>query len=160
MFCTQALLVLLAVLSTVLPSCDAGEQPKGKNVLVLVGANRADNRRLLDLVEAEMRVRIPGSITFYDRYLTTNLDKEKYSLYQDSQAETFRRTYAEMNLNLVIAVYPQGVEFATRYLDQIFPNVPMIFTGIGIKGLVRAGPWGEKLVSILATMFFTKRLWN
>ncbi len=123
----------VAILFCTLASA-AAEQSSNKNVLVLFGSSRPDNRQLLDLLETGIRARVPGSITFYDTYLTVSSDQEKFKLYQDSQAETYRRTFAPVHLDLVIAVYPQAVEFAARYRDRIFPGVPIVFTGIGIKG--------------------------
>jgi PAS domain S-box-containing protein len=130
----KVLLVFLGVLSIGLPSRGAsGEQLNGKNVLVLFGSNRPDNRRLLDFIEADLRSRVPSPIIFYDAYLTTNWDQERYQLYQDSQAETFRLTYGGLDLNLVIAVYPEAVSFVTRYRDKMFPGVPIMFTGVDLK---------------------------
>ena len=100
---------------------------------MLFGSDRRDNRQLLDLLEAEMRSRVPGPITFYETYLTTNLDLKIYKAYQDSQAETFRQTYGRMDLDLIIAVYPSAVDFATQYRDKMFPGVPIMYAGIGIK---------------------------
>ena len=110
-----------------------GKPPKRKNVLVLFGSDRRDNRQLLDLIETETRPRVQGPITFYETYLTTNLDLKIYKAYQDSQAETFRQTYGWLDLDLIIAVYPQAVDFATQYWDKMFPGVPIMFAGIGIK---------------------------
>jgi PAS domain S-box-containing protein len=127
------LLVFLGVLSTVVPSYASGKQPKEKNVLVLFGSNRPDNRQTLDLIEAELRKRVPGPITLYETYLSGVWGDRANALYQGSQAETLQRAYAEVNLDLVIAVYPQAVTFATRHRDKIFPGVPIMFAGVGIK---------------------------
>ena len=123
--------VLVAVLFCLLavPSIATGQSTdkpaKGKKVLVLFGSDRRDNRQLLDLIEAEMRSRVPGPITFYETYLTIDSDPERNDSYQDSEAETLQRTYEWMGLDLVIAVYPQAVIFATRYRDKMFPGVPI-----------------------------------
>ena len=75
-----------------------GKPAKRKNVLVLFGSDRRDNRQLLDLIEAEIRPRVRGPITFYETYLTTSLDLKRYKAYEATQAETFRQTYGWMDL--------------------------------------------------------------
>jgi PAS domain-containing protein len=132
-FRVRALLALVGVLSTVSPCFDAKEQPKEKNVLVLFGTNRPDNGQTLDLLEAEIRKRVSEPITFHETYLTTVYDEDKNKSYEDSQAETFRRAFVDSNLDLVIAVYSPAVSFATRFRDKIFPGIPIIFAGIGVK---------------------------
>ncbi|WP_254062545.1 PAS domain S-box protein [Acidobacterium sp. S8] len=57
--------------------------------------------------------------------------KIKFS--QESQAETFRRLYAEVKLDVVIAVAPQALLFAVKYRDRIFPDVPIVFTQVGTR---------------------------
>jgi PAS domain S-box-containing protein len=104
-----------------------------KDILVLFGTNRPDNRQTLDLVESEMRKRVPGPITFHETYLPSFDTDKQYKSVLDSQAETYRRTYAQANLNLVIAVYSPAVDFATRFRDKIFPGVPIMFAGVGVK---------------------------
>jgi hypothetical protein len=115
--------------------CRASEvRANGKNVLVLFGGVRPDNRHLFDLIETDLRVRVPGPITFYDAYLIPHeQDSEIDTPYQESQAETFRLTYEHTKFDLVIAVYGTGVSFATQYRDRMFPGVPIMFAGVGIK---------------------------
>jgi len=131
--CTPLLLILGAILSLALPSCASVGSAKGKNVLVLFGSNRPDNREFLDLVEAEIRLRIPEPVTFYQAYLTTDPDLDRYRAYEQHQAEAFQQTYGWMRIDLVIAVYAPAVEFALKYRDQAFPGALIMFAGIGIK---------------------------
>jgi PAS domain S-box-containing protein len=133
-FCmVVAVLFCLLGVPSIATEQSTGKLAKRKNVLVLFGSNRRDNRQLLDLIEAEIRPRVQAPITFYETYLTTNLDPKIYKAYEDNQAETFRRTYGSMDLDLIIAVYPQAVDFATQYRDKMFPGVPIMYTGVGIK---------------------------
>ena len=131
-FCGRILQVFFGVLLAVVPCC-GGEQPTGKNILVLFGANRPDNREMLDSLEREIRPRVPSPITFHEAYLTTNYDLKRYSAYTDSQAQALRHTYGGIGLDLIIAVYSPAVEFVIQYRDKMFPDVPMMFAGIGVK---------------------------
>jgi PAS domain S-box-containing protein len=50
--------------------------------------------------------------------------------YQESLAETLRRQYAQVKLDLVVAIFTPGLRFAVQYRDKIFPGVPIVFTQI------------------------------
>jgi PAS domain S-box-containing protein len=132
-FCVVVAVLFCLTFPSIATEENTGSPAKRKNVLILFGSNRPDNHELLDLIEAELRPRVQGPITFYETYLTTNLDIKLYKAYQNSQAETFLQTYGSTDLDLIIAVYPQAVDFATHYRDKMFPGVPIMYTGVGIK---------------------------
>jgi len=108
------------------------EQPKGKNVLVLFSSVQY-SQSLLDLIEPSIRARLPVPITFYDAYLEDPQVEEKS--YRESEAETFRRRYAAVKLDLVITANPAALLFAVEYRDKIFPGVPIVFTAVGERDL-------------------------
>ena len=110
----------------------AAQQPKSNNVLVLFSILERDTN-FLDSIEATMRARVPGHITFYDAYLEYAQVEEKS--YRDSQAETFRRTYAGVKIDLVITNNPEALHFAVEYRNKIFPGVPIVFTEVGTSEL-------------------------
>ena len=74
-----AVLFCLFLVPSIATQQNAGKPVKRKNVLVLFGSDRRDNRQLLDLVEAEIRPRVQSPITFYETYLTIDPDPEKNS---------------------------------------------------------------------------------
>ena len=101
-----------------LDSASAAE-PKAKNVLLLFGSSERDNGNW-DPFDALVRARVPGQITFYRAYLESSRADEKS--YLESQAETFRRTYAGVKLDLVITGNPEELQFAVQYRDKMFPG--------------------------------------
>jgi PAS domain S-box-containing protein len=144
--CTRTWLAILVFLlcmitgSTVAQDSTAAQEPNAKNVLVLFSTIAGDPA-FLDQVESTIRTRVPGPITFYDAYLEHDHLTAKRKLYQDSEAETFRREFAGVKLDLVIAVSPDAIQLAERYRDKIFPGTPIVFTQVrdGEPG-VQMGP--------------------
>jgi signal transduction histidine kinase len=129
--------ILGMLLSAPQNSASAAE-PKAKNVLLLFSSSgrNSDN---WDPFDALVRARVPGQITFYRAYLEVSQAGEKS--YLESQAETFRRTYAGIKLDLVIAGNPEEFHFAELYRDKIFPGVPIIFTGVSARELEEEKVW-------------------
>jgi len=112
--------------------------PSPGNVLLLFSSVER-NTGLWDPIEALVRARVRGQITFYRSYLDASQSHEK--LYLDSQAETFRRTYAGVKLDVVIAGNPEQLQFAVRYRDKIFPGVPIVFNGLSTREWEEQKPW-------------------
>ena len=133
--CTRTWLVIPVFLlcmitgSTVAQDSTAAQGPNAKNVLVLFSSIAGDPA-FLEQVESTIRTRVPGPITFYDAYLEHDHLTAKWKLYQDSEAETFRREFAGVKLDLVIAVSPDAIQLAERYRDKIFPGTPIVFTQV------------------------------
>lgn len=134
----RALVIVCAVLS-ILPARGAAEQqPNSKNVLELFSSiDRNDD--LFYLVEQSIRARVPGQITFYRAYLEDSRLGEK--AYRESQAETFRETYAGIKLDLVTTVFTPELHFAVDYRDKIFPGVPIVFSAVGVRELEGQKMW-------------------
>src|SRR5277367_3903926 len=78
----------------------AAAQPNPKNVLVLFSSVKY-REAFLDAVEPPIRARVPGPITFYDAYLDDPQVEQKS--YRESMAETLRRRYVEVKMDVVIA---------------------------------------------------------
>src|SRR5271154_2387750 len=83
-------------------------EPKAKNVLLLFNSAERNSGNW-DPFDALVRARVPGQITFYRAYLEMSQAEEKS--YLESQAETFRRIYAGVKLDLVIAGNPEEFHF-------------------------------------------------
>jgi hypothetical protein len=130
----RVVFVLLEILLCALACPSAVGQQNAKNVLVLFSAKNDEwNKEFLSLVDATIRARVPGPITIYDESLTWELDKSGRDFYLESEAETFRRTYARVHLDLLIVVAPDAVQLAKRYRNKLFPGVPILFTGVGTR---------------------------
>jgi PAS domain S-box-containing protein len=132
-FCAHVWFTMLGILLCALPSSAATEQSSAKNVLVLFH-DFEQRTTFLDLFESSVRARFPGEVTFYEAYVEFPQGETAYESYLESEAEAFRRRYAGLKLDLVIAVAPPAVFFTVQYRDRIFPGVPIVFTGIGIRG--------------------------
>ncbi|HEY4282179.1 MAG TPA: PAS domain-containing protein, partial [Chthoniobacterales bacterium] len=142
-------IALFAVVVLFLACPSYATEPKTKNVLVLF-STVPYSQGFLDLVEPPMRARISEPIAFYDAYLEDPQVEEKS--YRESMAETLRRRYAQVKLNVVIACNPAALYFAEEYRDKIFPGVQIVFAGVGAGDLEKhkilpgvtgvASPWG------------------
>ena len=107
-------------------------QEIGKNVLFLFSSVKYSDETM-SVIEPSIRAQVPQHITFYDAYLDDPQVEEKS--YRESLAETLRRRYAGVQLDVVIACNPAAIRFATEYRDKIFPAVPIVFAGIGTREL-------------------------
>ena len=118
--------VVLGIVLCVLIAPAAAEQPNVKNVLVL--HNWANLPQSWDLMESTVRARVPGQINFY----TASVENPRFDdeVYRQSLAETLRRGYAGVKLDLVIAATYPVLQFAVQYRDAMFPGVPIVFTDV------------------------------
>jgi PAS domain S-box-containing protein len=133
----QASITILCIFFCVLTDSTTAAQQSGKNVLLLLNSVERD-RRFSD-VELSIRERVPGPITFHYSYLEASQTEQRS--YLESQAETFRRTYAGMKLDLVIASNPEPLKFALEYRDKIFPGVPIVFIAVSSRELEGQRMW-------------------
>ena len=102
--------------------------PNAKNVLVLFSRFNRGHNVWLDDIESRVRARVPGGVNFLAAYLEySRLDDQAYL---DSEAETLRRQYQSVNLDLIIPVGKPALQFALKHRNEIFPNVPIVFTGV------------------------------
>jgi PAS domain S-box-containing protein len=116
----------LGLLLCVLVRPAAGAQPAVKNVLVL--HNWASLPQSWGLMESTVRSRVPGQINFY----TASVENPRFDEegYRESLAETLRRGYGGVKLDLVVAATYQVLQFALEYRDKMFPGVPIVFTDV------------------------------
>src|SRR5271163_4385465 len=118
--------VVLGLLLCVLVGPAAAAEPAVKNVLVL--HNWANLPEAWALMESTVRARVPGEINFY----TASVENPRFDeeVYRESLAETLRRGYAGVKLDVVVAASYPVLQFAVRYRDQMFPGVPIVFTDV------------------------------
>src|SRR5271163_2245176 len=119
-------LVLGLLLCVLIPPAVAGEPPPVKNVLIL--HNWANLPQSWALMESTVRARVPGQINFYSASVENpRFDEE---VYRESLAETLRRGYGGVKLDVVIAATYPVLQFAMHYRDKMFPGVPIVFTDV------------------------------
>jgi PAS domain S-box-containing protein len=117
--------------------------------------NGPGDKDFLNHIETRIRSRVPGPITIYDEYLVYKFDGNGFGQLE-SEAETLRRIYAGVKLDVVIAVAPQAVRLAEQYRDKIFPGTPILFAQIssgepeaqpraGVTGLISAAGISETI---------------
>jgi PAS domain S-box-containing protein len=119
--------VVLGLLLCFLSPRAAAAEPAVKNVLVL--HNWANLPQSWTLMESTVRARVPGQINFY----TASVENPRFDeeVYRESLAETLRRGYGGVKLDLVVAATYPVLEFAMQYRDKMFPGVPIVFTDVG-----------------------------
>jgi len=118
--------VVLAILLCILIRPAAAQQPAVKNVLIL--HNWASLPQSWALMESTVRGRVPGQINFYNASVENPRFEEQ--AYRESLAETLRRGYGGVKLDLVVAATFPVLEFALQYRDKMFPGVPIVFTDV------------------------------
>jgi PAS domain S-box-containing protein len=117
---------VLGLLLCILIRPSAAAQPAVKNVLIL--HSWASLPQSWDLMESTVRSRVPGQMNFY----TASVENPRFDEdeYRESLAETLRRGYGGVKLDLVIAAGYPVLQFATQYRDTMFPGVPIVFTDV------------------------------
>jgi PAS domain S-box-containing protein len=129
--CLTFLGILLCVISETAAVAQSNEKDE-KHVLMLF-SSFSHETAWLDSMESPIRERVPVPITFYDGYIgDPEVDADSY---RESVAETFRRRYAGIKLDLVITNGGQALEFARKYHNRIFPGVPIVFTRVSPRRL-------------------------
>lgn len=103
-------------------------QSSGGNVLFLFSTAKYSDEAL-GVIEPSMRARFPHQITFYHAYLDDPQVEEKP--YRESLAETLRRRYAGVKMDVVIACNPPALNFAREYRGKVFHDAPIVFFGVG-----------------------------
>ena len=111
-------------------------QQSSRNVLVLYPYSAPPS---FEVLKSTIRARIPGQINFY----TVSMSNRRFEDedYQDSLAETFRRGYGGMKLDLVIASTYPVLQFAVKYRDKMFPGVPIVFFDVYPNEIERQKIW-------------------
>ena len=123
--------VLAAVLLSVgLAPAFAADPSAAADKKVLVLNSFSDrNFDILESLKSALRARDPRSIGFYAEYL----EDQRFSNdgYETSLVENLRRAYGAERPDLVIVYAYPALQFALRHRDELFPGVPILFTGVG-----------------------------
>ena len=116
----------------------AAPQLATKNVLIIFGTTERYRANWAP-IEPLIRTRVPVPVNFYHAYLEESREEDKS--YLNIEAETFRRTYVGVKLDLVIAANPEELQFAVQYRNKVFPGVPIVFTGVSTRELEGQKMW-------------------
>jgi len=120
--CAHTWLAILSLLLCMLSVSSAAAQTNAKNVLVLYPYGPPPSFTIL---KSTMQAQIPEQINFYIASMSNRRFEEED--YQESLAETFRRGYHGIKLDVVIASTYPVLQFAVRYRSKMFPGVPIVF---------------------------------
>jgi PAS domain S-box-containing protein len=94
---------------------------------------------MLKVVQPYMRAHFPGPINFYYAYLEDIQSEENPSW--ESQAEIYRRKYAGVKMDVVIANVGPSLRFAVKYREKIFPGAPIVFVSVNERELEGQKIW-------------------
>jgi PAS domain S-box-containing protein len=117
---------ILGILLCIVGVSASTAQSNAKNVLIL--HNWASLPQSWTLMESTVRARVPGQISFYSASVENPRFYEE--AYRESLAETLRRGYGGVKLDVVIAASYPVLQFAMQYRDKMFPGVPIVFTDV------------------------------
>ncbi|UWZ86059.1 sensor histidine kinase [Occallatibacter riparius] len=124
-----ACLAILAILISLLSGAPGFAQKTAKNILVIFSS--ANQTSDLGQIEHAMQAHYAGQVNVYVSYIYGNFEQAwAGASYLDSLAETLRRGYSKVKLDLIIVASPDALDFATRYRDKIFPGLPVVFYGL------------------------------
>ena len=147
-FCARPWFVILGVLLGALTGSATEEQTRTKNVLVLFSSvTRSSELAEWDPLERLVRARVAGQITFHHAYLEE--EKLKDEAYRESQAETFRQTYAgeKVSGQLIEAQEKERSGLARELHDDICQRLAML--SLKIEKVNKVGTRGQVSVDQL-----------
>src|SRR6201987_3158069 len=132
---------IVCILLCAVPCATAPTKAGEKRVRLLFKNRSPDNLPLVfGTFAPAVRARVPGLITFHVDYIDppargvqANFSDEEIDSFLASEAETFRRRYAGLKLDLVVATSPGPLQFSVQYRDKMFPGAPIVFTGLGSR---------------------------
>jgi PAS domain S-box-containing protein len=125
-------ITILSILICLLAGRASQAQTRVKNVLFVFSIVKYSDE-MLKVMQPYMRDHYPGSINFYYAYLEDIQSEENPSW--ESQAEIYRRKYAGVKMDVVIANVGPSLRFALKYREKIFPGVPIVFVSVSKREL-------------------------
>ena len=129
---------ILGMLFCTVAHSAAAQQPSPKNVLFVFSTVKYGGETS-SAIEPYMRAHVPGPVNFYYAYLDDPQSKE--NPYWETMAETIRRKYAGIKMDVVIADVTPSLLFAVKYRDKIFPGVPIVFLAVNRRELEGQKTW-------------------
>ena len=95
------------------------QQRDEKRVLLLF-SEYGQRSKFLELFESSVRAYVKADITFDEAYVEGPYRLEEKD-YQDSEAETLRRRFVGVKLDLIVAAGPPALLFTQQYRQTLFP---------------------------------------
>ena len=111
----------------------AQEVPPG--VLILYPNHRTLPSNVL--IDETLRREVPNGFGAPVAVYSEFLDVEQFAndSYHTANAQFVREKYRDRNIKALMVVAPRGLQFVTRYRDQMLPNIPVIYLGISQDAL-------------------------
>lgn len=113
----------------------ASDQREPKKILVIVGLHK--NQLVTQLVEKGIEEVYKANhdyrIEQYVEYLDLNRFSDKQ--YKQQLAAFLSHKYADRSIDVIISVIPNSLAFLLEYGDDIFPDVPIIFSVVSEMNL-------------------------
>jgi len=123
-------LFLLAFAGTVRSSPDIGtpDSPGTLNILMLYsfGYGKPIDRIFEPGLRSLLEARIPAQINYFTEILEWSRFADED--YEEKLVELFRHRYSKVKIDLVITFLKPALDFTLKYRDDLFPNVPVVYT--------------------------------
>src|SRR5215831_5295369 len=123
---------ILSILLCLFAGRASQAQTHVKNVLFVFSIVKYSDE-MLNVIQPYMRAHYSGPINFYYAYLEDIQSQETPSW--ENQAEVYRRKYAGVKMDVVIANVGPSLRFALKYRDRLFPGVPIVFVSVNKREL-------------------------
>ncbi len=157
----RMLSLLMALAWLFLPpeyACGA-ETREEKHVLILF-PNQSD-LPAYPMVEKGIKSRLAAGTEFHIEYHIEFMDwyRNADKTYRQLLLDIYHNKFSRHRLNLVIACFVPSLNFATEYKERLFPQIPIVFSGIPqsqIEGLTL----GSNVTGVLADVDYAGLLEN
>jgi PAS domain S-box-containing protein len=126
-------LVLLFVCAAFYPFSFAADPPHRKHVLVLYSFSDPHVVDSHDALKGPVRKQVHAPVDFAVEYLETQ--RFEIQGYERSLSDTLRHAYANQKFDVVVVDGYPALRFAETYRSEIFPGVPIVFSGVYIGRL-------------------------
>ena len=115
--------------------CAAASSDQPKRVLVIpsYNFNYLGSQWFLQGIMAEFTEHAPFKVTFFHENLQL-ASKSTDQQYQENMAASLKIKYAQEKPDLIIVQYRQALQFMEHYGQEIFGNVPVVFSGLTAEG--------------------------
>jgi signal transduction histidine kinase len=148
----------------------SSQTPAPRTVLVILWS--AESYPTNPVVEAAIRKTLLSdrgpTVEYFVEHLESDIFPEE--LASSALHDYIRRKYKGRRIDVVIAVADSVLQFALRHRDELFPDAPIVYSGVsavdettsetgaGVTGITSAGGYGDSLRLALTTHPSTKRV--
>jgi signal transduction histidine kinase len=125
-------LLLAFALLPLLPGMVVAQESKAKNVLLVFSHER--ERALYEALDDGLRSALQAGSSSAVNYFTEYLDLMRFDSEDQKIRMTsyFRAKYADLPINLIVAISPLAVDFVLERRELLFPGVPIVFTSVNL----------------------------